>query len=260
MGCGSSKQMGQRQQRPALPTHQRAGGVTIGRPTEVMIHLPRNRADTHGVPIPQTTHEIERPILENALAAMARFLAQKKVELTVIAVGGAVNTLLLRSRPSTHDVDIFGSNLNNDSRILLDEATQYAIRQSSAPLGTDWFNTENQMWLSPSLHRELTNEAMRQNVVVFHRPGLRVLAAPWEYAFSGKIARLLTGGSQIRPYDLADATHYLHQYISRNGGRPVTLATIEGWARRFNHSTSKAFLRDRVNVEYRKRYGRNGIA
>ncbi|OJD20947.1 hypothetical protein ACJ73_07715 [Blastomyces percursus] len=131
-----------------------------------MIHLPRNRADAHGIPIPQSTHEIERPVLENALNAMAEFLSQRNEEITVIAVGGAVNTLFHRSRTSTHDVDIFGSNLNNSSRVLLDEVMQYAIRCSSAPLGTDWFNTENQMWLSPSFHRELTAEAMRQNVVV----------------------------------------------------------------------------------------------
>ncbi|KAL2370250.1 hypothetical protein RJ035_000616 [Blastomyces gilchristii] len=151
-----------------------------------MIHLPRNRADAHGIPIPQTTHEIERSVLENALNTMAEFLSQRKEEMTVTAVGGVVNTLFLHNRMSTHDVDIFGSNLNNNSRVLFDEAMQYAIRRSSAPLGTDWFNTENQIWLSPSLHRELTEEAMRQNVVVFHRRGLKVLACTMELCLLGQ--------------------------------------------------------------------------
>lgn len=259
MGCGSSKEINVPRPRQARG-RQKGAPLTIGAPAEVSIHLPRNRTDPHGVPIPQTIHEIDRRSLENALGLMASYLNRKNAQITVIAVGGAVNTIFLKTRNSTHDVDIFGSNLDNSSRMLLDEALHYAIQQSPSPLGTDWMNTENQMWLSPTLHRELTNEAIRQNVRVFDRAGLRVLAAPWEYAFSGKISRLLTGGSQIRPYDLKDAIHYLSRIVNQHGGQPIPVATVEGWARRFHHDTSRTFLTKTVNADYRRQYGRNGIA
>ena len=216
-------------------------------------------ANVRGVPIPQTTHEIDRATLQNALSDVAAFLHQRRAQINLVAVGGAVNTLFLRTRSSTHGIDVFGSDLDNSSRMLLDEAMQHAIRQSRSSLGTDWLNTENQMWMSPTLHRELTNEATQQNVVVFNNPGLKILAAPWYYAFSSKISRLLTGGNQSRPYDLADAVRYLHRVIMEHGGRLVSVATIEGWARRFRHSTSRNFLMQNVNVEYSQHYGSDGI-
>lgn len=261
MGCKSSKEEnGARRPAPRRVRGRQGGApLNIGPPVDVSIHIPRNRTGPHGVPIPSTTHEIDRLTLENALGLMARFLNQRKAQLIVVAVGGAVSTIFLRTRNSTHDVDIFGSNLDHAARVLLDEAMQYAIQQSQSPLGTDWFNTENQMWLSPTLHQELTEQAIQQDAVVFNRPGLKVLAAPWEYAFSGKVSRLLTGGSQIRPYDLIDAVHYLNRFINQHDGRPVPIATAEVWARRFHHNTSRDFLMNRVNAEYRKRYNSDGI-
>jgi hypothetical protein len=264
MGCGMSRDENEAQlraPRQARGRQQRAP-PNIGAPTEVTIHIPRNRTDSHGFPIPSATHEMDRPTLENALTLTAGYLHRRNAQLTVIAVGGAINIIFLNTRNSTHDVDIFGSNLDIAARMLLDEAMQYAIQQSPSPLGTDWMNTENQMWLSPNLHRELTDEAIQQDVTVFNSPGLRVLAAPWEYAFSGKVQRQLTGGNQARPYDLSDAVHYLNRIINPrggSGGRPVPMATIEELARRFNHATNRNFLMNRVNAEYRRRYGSNGI-
>ena len=254
MGCGSSKEA-----RGKRPARQQGAGVAIGAPQDVQIHMPRNRADAHGVPIPQSTYEIDRLTLRSALSDVAAFLHQRRAQLTLVAVGGAVNTLFLRTRSSTHDIDVFGSNLNNSDRMLLDEGMQYAIRKSGSPLGTDWLNTENQMWLSPTLHRELTNEANQQNVVVFDSPGLKVLAAPWYYAFSGKIQRLLSGGNQVRSYDLADAVHYLDRIIRQQEGQPVSVGMIEGWAGRFHHTTSKNYLLKTVNTEYQRKFGKRGI-
>ncbi|KAL4923223.1 uncharacterized protein BDV17DRAFT_296559 [Aspergillus undulatus] len=86
---------------------------------------------------------------------MAAYLHQRRAQLTVIAVGGAINTLYLRTRSSIHDADIFGSMMDTTACMLLDEAMQHAIRQVTTALSTDWFNTEIQMWLSPDLHRQL---------------------------------------------------------------------------------------------------------
>lgn len=223
------------------------------------IHVPRNRADANGIPIPQVTRDINQSVLYAALNRVSQYIAQRGRHLSVIAVGGAVNTLYLRSRATTHDVDVFGSDFGNGPRILLDEAMHDA-QQHIPALGTDWLNTETQMWMPGPMHDELTRMARQQNVHVFHGHGLTILAAPWAYAFTAKIHRILLGGDQARPYDLPDAVTYIHQYIQSHGNRPVPVATVLGWARHWRHEVTEDILRNRVNLEYRRRYGRNAFA
>ncbi len=223
-----------------------------------MIHVPRNRVDRYGAPLQQVTREIDRGTLLAALAHVANYVAQRGQGITVVAVGGAVNTLHLQSRHTTHDVDIFGAGFTNDARVLLDEAMHDAQRHYGG-LGTDWLNTETQMWMPGPVHQQLTSAAMKQNVKVFDMPGLTIYAAPWSYAFSAKINRLLTGGDQTRPYDLDDAVSYVHEYIKSHGGQPVNTSIAIGWARHFRHESTPEFLRTRVNQAYRRQYGRDAF-
>lgn len=239
---------------PRRPRQRQEGSITIGAPQEVLIHVPRNRVDQDGVPVRQVTREISRDVLLAALQHVAQHIAQHGQNVTVITVGGAVNTLYLRSREMTHDVDIFGSDFTNQARILLDEAMQDARRQYRH-LGTDWLNTETQMWMPGPLHSRLTTAAQQQDVKVFEMPGLTIYAAPWPYAFSAKVNRILTGGDQVRPYDLDDAVTYIHEFIETHDNQQVPLETALGWAREFNHECTTKFLRTRVNQAYRKRYG-----
>lgn len=247
MGCSSSKGAGRSDER-------RPARAVIGSPQDVQIHIPRNRADRYGVPVQQVTRDIDREVLVAALDHVSEYLAQRRKHISVIAVGGAVNTLYLRSRSTTHDVDIFGSDFNNQARMILDEAMQSAQRQFPA-LGTDWLNTETQMWMPGPMHQELTNAARQQHVKVYQDRGLEIYAAPWNYAFSAKVSRLLTGGAQARPYDLQDAVTYIHEYIRSNGQKPVPVAEAIGWARHYHHETNRDILLKRVNKEYRARYG-----
>ena len=224
---------------------------------DVRIHVPRNRTDQHGVPVPKTTEEIRREDMEGALALMAEYLQGRDANITAITVGGAVNTILLQTRPTTHDVDIFGSTLDNHARVLLDEAIQYALQHSAVSLGTDWFNTETQMWLEATMQEKLTNTALERNVVVFQMPGLTLLAAPWEYAFTAKLSRIASG-TQVRAYDQDDAVAYLNQIILGRSNQPVRRTSIERWAMRYNHTVTGKPLRS-VNQAYRALYLQDGI-
>ena len=168
-----------------------------------------------------------------------------------------MNTLFLGTRQSTHDVDFFGTNLNNHQRRLLSEAAQYAESHSPAQLGGKWLNTETQQWLGPGVHRQLTDAAIQQNHVVFEAPGLKVVAAPWSYAFCTKVNRLMK--YLHKPYDMTDAVSYLHQYIrTRNDDRPVSSRTIREWSSLFSIQLDRIVLRN-ANQEYRRRYGTDGI-
>ncbi|KAK4199231.1 hypothetical protein QBC40DRAFT_282437 [Triangularia verruculosa] len=249
MGCGGSK--------PAKKKgRQAAGGLQIGAPQDVTIHIPRNRLNAQGVPIQPVTRDINANVLRQALDRVSHYIASRGQRISVIAVGGAVNTLYLRSRHTTHDVDVFGSDFNNSARHLVDEAMHEAQRAIPA-LGTDWLNTETQMWLSGRLHAEITQAARAQNVIVFQGKdkGLTILAAPWAYAFSAKINRILTGGSQARPYDLQDAVAYIHMYIQAHGNKPVPVKVALGWARQYHHEMTENVLRNQVNPAYRRQYG-----
>ena len=240
-------------------THPPARPVKISRPYGAPIRVPEQHRDDNDAPLPVRNYDLDRATLHRALELMAQYLAQRKEPLTVVTVGGAVNTILLRSRQTTHDIDFFGVHLNNHKLRLLNDAARYAAERCSAPLGTNWFNNETVLFLGQTLHREVTEAAYQQNDVVFQRPGLKILAAPWNYAFCAKIARLVSGVP--RSYDLADAVTYLRRYITQTGGgsKPVKVATIEGWARQFRHETKRDFLLRNVNSEYRRRYRCDGI-
>lgn len=251
--CAEEEPRRARRGRSQQPS-QGGGVVQIGEPQNVTIHIPRNRADAQGVPIPPVTRDIDQSVLRAALDHVSQYIAQRGRHLSVIGVGGAVNTLYLRSRATTHDVDVFGSDFGNQSRMLLDEAMHDA-QQHIAGLGTDWLNTETQMWMPGSMHDELTTMAREQNVQVYHGQGFTVLAAPWAYAFTAKCSRILLGGAQARAYDLPDAVTYIHEYIRSHRGQPVSIATVMGWARHWHHEITEDLLRNRVNPEYVLRYG-----
>lgn len=157
---------------------RRAPITNTSGPQDLMMHIPRPRVDYAGMAVRIEDHELNRRTLEAALTTMAEFIDRQRQAITIITFGGAVNTLLLQNRQSTHDVDLFGINLNNDQRILLDDAARYAERESRTTLGGEWFNNQTTLWLPPNVHRKVTEEALEQNEVVFHRRGLKVVATP----------------------------------------------------------------------------------
>lgn len=143
------------------------------------MHVPRPRLDYAERLIPIEDYELDRRTLRAALTTMADYIDSQHEHITVITVGGAVNTMLLQTRQTTHDVDFFGTNLNNTQRVLLDDAAKYAERRSPTPLGGEWLNNQTMLWLPPDVHRTVTEEALLQNDVVFDKRGLKVIAAPW---------------------------------------------------------------------------------
>lgn len=235
----------------------RAQITEISAPHDLLMHVPRPRVDHNGRAIRIVDYELDRRTLEAALTTMAEFIASQNQNITIIVVGGAVNTLLLQDRQSTHDVDFFGTNLNNEQRILLDKTAEYADRRSQTPLGGEWFNNQAMLWMPPDVHRRVTKEALEHDNVVFEKSGLKVVAAPWNYALCSKLDRLVRRG-ELRPYDTTDAASYLHQYILSHA-KPVTAAQVKRWCQAYHKGTSNDAIRA-VNKEYRRLYGRKGIA
>lgn len=86
------------------------------------------------------------------------------------------------------------------------------------------------------LRNSLTSEAIAQNEIVFEAPGLKVVAAPWNYAFCCKVDRLAGSGLlNARPYNLGDAATYLKRYLA-SVGKNITIprAEVLSWMSRFH--------------------------
>ncbi|KAK3294922.1 uncharacterized protein B0H64DRAFT_198055 [Chaetomium fimeti] len=206
-----------------------------------------------GAPIPNLT----RPTLETALTNVGDYLAKKKKTVTVIAVGGAVNTIHLRSRQSTHDVDFYNSRLTvADYGHLIKGAKEAAGRDPQ--LNEGWFNNHTVFFIPQSQRDALTDQAFAQNEVIFQHGGLKVLAAPWKYAFCCKVDRLAGGGiNAAQSYDLSDAVHYLARHLARHNLTTMTLATVKQWFAGYGlqWTVGNDVVIGRINAAYKTKFG-----
>ncbi|KAL2838045.1 hypothetical protein BJX68DRAFT_249276 [Aspergillus pseudodeflectus] len=227
--------------------------LSISAPAGGLQMIPTPQRDGSGRPIVAQSFEINRDQLLHAFHHMADYLRQQGTNLTIYVAGGAVNTIYLRSRHTTGDVDFFGS--NEQSRLLKD-ASKYAQQHSLAQLGANWFNNSMSLFLGRSLEQDLMYASHQQGVVLFTEPGLTVYAVPWEYALCGKTDRLTKPTK--RSYDAADAVAYLHQCVIANNGHPVRVRQVEAWAKKYNKAVTEQVLRG-IDTLYKTKYGKHGI-
>ncbi|RMZ90188.1 hypothetical protein DV736_g2600, partial [Chaetothyriales sp. CBS 134916] len=221
MGCGSSREA---LRGPPPRRHV----LAISRPVDPSGMFPAPRRDTRGVPIPYTQYELTEQNILRALHYVAQYLAQNRKNLTIVAVGGAVNT---------------NTAFTNSELSLLREAATYAEERSSVPLGDKWLNNETGTIGGTAEHiPEQMQSARAQNGVIFRKPGLTVLAAPWSYAFVAKIGRITYGTG--RAYDRQDAVVYLHEYIRRHGNVPVHVNRVREWGTHYRRNVPDVILRE----------------
>lgn len=219
--------------------------------------VPALERDERGLWRQYEQRELSRQNIMRALAYAAEYLHRAEESVTLVAVGGAVNTVFLRSRSTTHDVDFFSLPLSGTRLQVLREAGRYAIERSSVPLSEDWLNNATARMPGVVEHvQQLTEAARTQNDVVFERPGLKVLAAPWMYAFVKKVSRITQGVG--RTYDAADAVSYLHQYIVRHGNTAVRVKRIREQANHYRALAPDEILRQ-INGWYEETHRRPGI-
>ncbi|KAI1061835.1 hypothetical protein LB506_009813 [Fusarium annulatum] len=181
----------------------------------------RRGADTLRELIPQKTPgqdfpapNFPRATLLTALSNVAATIRKQHGNVTIIAVGGAVNTIYLQSRETTHDVDFFNDNLTSEDFEHLVAGIRYASKKDKT-LTSDWLNNSTMFFIPRDQRRTLSQQAHEQREVIFEEPGLTVLAAPWEYAFCCKIDRLSGAGLHSpESYDASDAVEYLHRYLT----------------------------------------------
>ncbi len=223
----------------------------------IPVNKPRRVRDAQGYLVDNFELVYDKRTLEHALAVMAQYIQLHDEDLTIIIIGGAVNTILLESRQATHDIDFLGTNINKDQHKILMSAAAYARSRCQPKLEYGWLNNEVNLGLPTKILQQITREAIAQDEVVFHRRGLKVIAAPWELQLCGKMNRHASGGI-VRPYDLSDAVVYLHRYIQTHDGQQVSAKMIRRWATSY-HKRTNSIIINQIAKEYRRIYGSDGI-
>jgi hypothetical protein len=205
--------------------------------------------------------ELSGPELKQALTWTAQYISQhSRKPITIIAVGGAVNTISLQSRQSTHDVDWFNNSLSRDQDQLLRQAANYALQQAKRQgmnIASNWFNNKTMLFIPRNLRQRLVAQSLEQNYTVFSGPGLRVIAAPWGYALLTKLDRMAGGGG--KPYDPVDAANYLRQYLLHKKIKRVPISTIQQAAQDYQLRLRIDDVR-LVGEHYQRKFGEPGIA
>ncbi|KAJ5216370.1 uncharacterized protein N7498_002777 [Penicillium cinerascens] len=204
-------------------------------------------------PTQSSPPDLSRETLMNALQNVAAYIASKNQCITLIVVGGTINTILLRSRPNTHDVDFFNDNLTPAEVKCLSKATKSAFKRNRT-LGQEWLNNHIVLFIPLHIRRILLMEALDQHAIVFQAPGLTIFAAPWTYLFCTKMHRLSGSGiSTVQPYDQDDAVHYLEKYLSQHSTASVTQVIVRSWFAQYllQWTTETAMLLPAVNSTYK---------
>lgn len=204
-------------------------------------------------PAASSPSNLSRETLMNALQNAAAYIASKNQDITLIVVGGVINTILLQSRPNTRDVDFFNDNLTPAEVKCISKATKSAFKRDRT-LGQEWLNNYTVLFIPFHIRRILRTEALDQHAIVFQAPGLTILAAPWAYLFCTKIHRLSGSGiSTIQPYDQDDAVHYLGRYLSQNHTASVTQVIVRSWFAQYllQWTNETAMLLPAINSTYK---------
>lgn len=201
-------------------------------------------------------HDLNRSTLLTALNNVAAYIAKQKHSITVIAVGGAVNTIHLQSRMTTRDVDFFNNDLTVHDKECLLKAVKVATKKDRL-LEDDWFNNHTILFIPLEQRGILTKQAFALRETIFSAPGLTVLAAPWEYAFCCKVDRLAGSGTNTaRPYDQDDAVQYLARYLSTRRLTKVSKEAVQSWFAQYKlrwTTTIDVVIKD-INSAYRKTF------
>lgn len=225
--------------------------------TIIPVNKPRRVRNAQGYLVDNLELAYDKRTLEHALAVMAQYLQSHGEDLTIIIIGGAVNTILLESRQTTHDIDFLGTNINREQHQTLMRAATYARSSCQPKLEYGWWNNEVNLGLPTKILQQITREALTQDEVVFHRKGLKIIAAPWELQLCGKINRHASGGI-VRSYDLSDAVAYLRRYVQTHDDQPISSKMIKKWAISYYKKTDTTII-NQIAKEYRRIYGSDGI-
>jgi hypothetical protein len=98
-------------------------------------------------------HEHQVPLNEKQIKELfeltAKELVSHKKDITIVAIGGAVNCVLLHSRPTTSDVDFFYNTKQKNEDVSAIIAAAKAVAKKST-LGDAWLSNHTALFMHVS--------------------------------------------------------------------------------------------------------------
>ncbi|KAK7001700.1 hypothetical protein R3P38DRAFT_2558153 [Favolaschia claudopus] len=186
-------------------------------------------------------------LLRSALDRVADTLRDQGHYIEIVAVGGAVNTLLLGSRETTTDVDFLYYSVQDDMTVKdLLHAAQ-SVARSAGIRDEQWLNNHTESFIQKSVLGSLYQESVTQNRIVFDAGGLKVYAAAWPFAFVQKVIR--NGSTQQKSYDIDDAVAYLKEM---KNGADLSFGTVQGWAKKYKLPAPQLASFEEIIGKYRQ--------
>ncbi|RBR23883.1 uncharacterized protein FIESC28_03352 [Fusarium coffeatum] len=199
---------------------------------------------------------LSRQQIIDAFQKMAEYLNEYGVSVECVAVDGAVNTLYLRSRESTHDVELLLNDPASKESDILSNAASFANTSAQGSLGESWLNSSMQLFLPRYVQTSLFEEAKKQNEIVFEHQGtnggLKVYAAPWSYALCSKLNHSCDNHNRSEGMD--DAVDYLYRYLYITGQDYIIAQQIEDWCQMYHQDVSREAFR-RLEQTYARKHG-----
>ena len=172
------------------------------------------------------------PDIRAYMRTVAEYLQKNRTAITVVGVGGVLSTMVLGTRRSTHDVDIFCDSITPDQAKHLTNAIRKAAKKYK--LSEHWLNNQTILHIQHSLRHAIQQDAIRQNCVVFEEAGLKMVAAPWMYSFASKLHRISGSGVGLaRAYDPSDAANFLLKHLESQHQQTITVSDVKGWLVRY---------------------------
>ncbi|KAF8122669.1 hypothetical protein EV363DRAFT_1182177 [Boletus edulis] len=230
-------------------------GVRSSRPVDDFAELVNKGRPRPGQP----EESYSKAKIEEGLNVVAKHLASKGLNVSIVTVGGAVNTVLLKSRASTGDVDFFYCTKDSgakDSNVVHEVMEAGKLAEKELKLGHQWLNNHTAIFIEETTINDLYEQAIKQNEKVFSAKGLTVYAAPWNYALMTKLDRAAKPGA--KSYDMADAVDYLARLIESRG-HAVKKSELGDWAKKYKLSAPPEALIDKLAREYKDKKKKDGI-
>lgn len=178
-----------------------------------------------------------RQELQAALSKLAAICKSENTHIRLVTIGGAVDTLLTKSRAATRELVLIGELVpDQEGRLLSGFARQVAKKHPK--LGDGWLNNRVGASMEPHLRRMVQEQAVEQRAVVFEQPGLTIYAVPWKYAFLSNVDSLSKLGPRAMGphgldeavrHDVSGAAHYLHIILRAENRSQVKINLIKYW-------------------------------
>ena len=187
-------------------------------------------------------------------------------QLVLASAGGSYAVIHLKSRLTTHDVDIFHPDRKVEDK--LQTMSEEAARELHWP--------ESHYWLNGQVHgvidgepeyKDLYNQALNEKVTLFHSDTLVIYAFPVEWQLHRKLMRLYTLRKGLNSWQndpdwlkhLGDAVDLLQYQLKVRKLKSLTDETIQAW---YGGVFKGLFVGDvlkSVDGEYFRRFGAHGI-